>query len=95
MVSTLRSKRSSKIQDPLPFPSLAGLKASGISRNVLPMNGCQSGPSLGAWSMPCGSGAFRMESILGTSLFSPLVCAKLLKCCSFVGNPEGRTKDLV
>lgn len=71
------------------------LKASGISRNFLPMNGCQAGPSLGVWSLPCGAGAFRMESILITSLFSPLACAKLLKYSSFVGNAEGRTKNFV
>lgn len=62
---------------------------------MLCMNGYQPGPFLGAWSLPCEVGAFRMESILVTSLFSPLACAKLLKCHSFVGNPEGRTKDLV
>lgn len=46
-------------------------------------------------ALPCGACAFRIGSILVTSLFSPLACAKFLKYSSFIENPEGRTQGLV
>lgn len=58
------------------------------------MNGCQAGSPLGVWSLLCGSGAFKMDSILVTSLFSPLARAKLLKHSSFIGKLKEGQKIL-